>query len=169
MHQRQRPGTFVQTATSIIKRNRARYRSYMIFFLGEHASTSGLHGLNLRLAPWETAEARGQLGAIEERARRRADWTQGRARLAANGAAGLGAAERAVLLGLDAVGSERVREHTGGRGGVNARRVVNSFCYTVLVRSDIGRAGWPGATYEGRSACPRTGSGESGQRYGERQ
>jgi hypothetical protein len=167
VHLQQRPGTFVQIATSIIKSNRAPYRSFIVF-LREHASTSGLHGLNLRLAPRETAEARGQVGAIEERARLRADRAQGRARLAANGAAELGAAERAVLLGLDAVGSERVRERTGGRGGVNARRVVDSLCYTVLVGSDIGRAGWWGATYEARSACPRTGSGESGRRYGER-
>ena len=62
--------------------------------------------------------------------------------MAANGAVELGATERAVLLGLDAVGRERVRERTRRRGGVNARSVVDSLCYTALVESDIGRVGW---------------------------
>jgi hypothetical protein len=33
-----------------------------------------------------------------------------------------------VLLGLGAVGGERVRESAHGGGGVHARRVVNGLC-----------------------------------------
>lgn len=47
--------------------------------------------------------------------------------MAANGAVEGGATERAVLLSLSAVGSEGVRERAGGRGGVNARRVVDGL------------------------------------------
>jgi hypothetical protein len=38
-----------------------------------------------------------------------------------------------VLLSLSTVGSERVRERAGGRGGVDARRVVNGLWDMRLV------------------------------------
>lgn len=53
--------------------------------------------------------------------------------MAANGAVEGGATERAVLLGLSTVGSERVGERAGGRGGVDARRVVDGLWNTRLV------------------------------------
>lgn len=38
-----------------------------------------------------------------------------------------------MLLGLSTVGSEGVGERAGGRGGVNARRVVNGLWNIGLV------------------------------------
>lgn len=49
------------------------------------------------------------------------------ARLATNAAAG-SATERAVLLSLGAVGGEGVGESCDGRGGVDARSVVDGLC-----------------------------------------
>lgn len=53
--------------------------------------------------------------------------------MAANGGVEGGATERAVLLSLSAVGSEGVGERAGGRGGVNARRVVDGLWNMRLV------------------------------------
>lgn len=77
--------------------------------------------------------------------------------MAANGAVEGGATERAVLLSLSAVGSEGVRERAGGRGGVNARRVIDGLWNMRLGQvlgnwsSEIGNI-----TYEGRCACQRS-------------
>lgn len=54
--------------------------------------------------------------------------------MAANGGVEGGATERAVLLSLRTVGSEGVGESPGGRGGVNARRVVNGLWNMRLVQ-----------------------------------
>lgn len=96
--------------------------------LGVHAGTSGLNGLDLGLRPRQAAETSRQLSAIEELAGLGGNGTQGRAGLGSDVAAELGAAEGAVLLGLGAVGGERVRESAHGGGGVHARRVVNGLC-----------------------------------------
>jgi hypothetical protein len=72
-----------------------------------------------------------------------------------------------VLLSLGPVGGEGVRESSGGRGGVNARSVVHGL-YGWGLASRVAGPGAPGRTYEGRSACPGSGSGESGQHCGER-
>lgn len=127
--------------------------------LSEHARTASLHGLNLGLAPGQTAEASGQLGAVEELTRLGADGAKRGAGLTTNAAAELRATERAVLLGLGPVGSEGVRESTQRGSGVHARSVVDGLCGMML-------AGFPmpgtsreseGFTYEGRYACPRSG------------
>lgn len=51
-----------------------------------------------------------------------------------DGAVEGGATERAVLLSLSTVGSEGVGERAGGRGGVNARRVVDGLWNMRLVQ-----------------------------------
>lgn len=103
----------------------------MLYFvpkcLCEHAGATGLNGVNLSLGPGETTEASRELRAVEELAGLGLDGTQRGASVAADGAVEGGATERAVLLGLGAVGSKRVRESAGWRGGVNARSVVNGL------------------------------------------
>lgn len=93
--------------------------------LCEHARAASFNGVNLGLSPGKTAEARGELSTIEELADLGLDGAQGGASGATDGAVEGGATERAVLLSLSTVGSERVRERAGGRGGVDARRVVD--------------------------------------------
>lgn len=97
-------------------------------FLREHAGAAGLDGLNLGLAPRETAETSRELSAIEELARAGLNGAERRSGLTADAASGEGGAtERAVLLCLGSVGGEGVRESSGGRGGVNARTVVHGL------------------------------------------
>lgn len=101
--------------------------------LREHARAAGFHGLHLGLAPGQTTEASGELGAVEEFARLGPDGAQGGAGLAADATAELGATEWAVLLGLRPVGGEGIRKTGRGRGRVNTRGVVNGLCGTTLV------------------------------------
>lgn len=97
-------------------------------FLRVHAGAAGLDGLDLGLAPGEAAEAGRELSAVEELARGGLDRAERGAGLATDAAGGeRGATERAVLLSLGPVGGERVRESSGGRGGVNARSVVHGL------------------------------------------
>lgn len=121
-------------------------KSRLETFLRVHAGAAGLDGLDLGLAPRETAETSRELSAIEELARGGLDGAERGAGLTADAAGGEGGAtERAVLLSLGSVGGEGVRESSGGRGGVNARSVVHGLwlgvsftrCYT----------GAPGRTY----------------------
>lgn len=97
-------------------------------FLRVLASTASLNGLHLGLAEGQTAETGRQLGAIKELAVLGANGAQGVARLATDAAAEGRATERTVLLGLSAVGGERVGESCDGRGGVDARSVVDRLC-----------------------------------------
>lgn len=133
--------------------------------LREHAGAARLDGLDLGLAPGETTEARRELGTVKEFTRRRADGTQRGSGLGADTGVEGSATERAVLLGLGPVGSEGVRESTGGRGRVNARSVVHGLCKKVswlhLDRDSRDSAGM--VTYEGRNVCRRSGSRECGQ------
>jgi hypothetical protein len=96
------------------------------------AGTAGLNGINLSLSPGETAEAGGKLSAVEELAVLGLDGAERGTRLATDGAGGGGATERTVLLSLGAVGSKRIGESAGGRGGVDARRVVDGLWNTRL-------------------------------------
>lgn len=108
-------------------------RSFIYFYqiirssdrLREHARTASLHGIDLRLSPGETTEAGRKLGAVEKLASLGLDGAEGCARVTTDGAIEGGATERAVLLSLGAIGSERVGECAGGRGRVHARRVIN--------------------------------------------
>lgn len=95
--------------------------------LREHAGAARLDGLDLSLAPGQTTEAGRKLGAVKEFTGRRADRSQGGSGLCADTSVEGCATEGTVLLGLGAVGSERVREGTGGRGRVNAGRVVHGL------------------------------------------
>lgn len=107
--------------------SRAGLHDRSVLFLRVHASTASLNGLHLSLAEGQTAETSRQLGAVEELARPGVDWAQGVAGLITDGTAGRGATERAVLLGLGAVGGEGVGESTNGGGGVDARSVVDGL------------------------------------------
>lgn len=96
--------------------------------LGTETGTAGLNGFNLSLAPGKAVETGGQLEAVEELALLGLNGAQRRARVTADGTLGeRGATERAVLLSLGAVGSERVGQNARGRGGVRTRSVVNGL------------------------------------------
>lgn len=80
-------------------------------------------------------EACGQLLTVEELAGVRLNGTKRGTRVAADGTVGEGretarSVERTVLLSLGAVGSEGVRQNTGGRGGVGSGSVVDGLCET---------------------------------------
>lgn len=93
------------------------------------AGTAGLNGLNLSLRPWQTVEAGRQFSTIEELTLLGLNRTQRSTWDTADGAlAERGTSKRTVLLGLDAVGSERVGQNTGGRSGVSTRAVVYRLC-----------------------------------------
>lgn len=129
--------------------------------LSEHARTASLHGLNLGLAPGQTAEASGELGAVEEFTRLGADGAKRGASLTTDAAAELGATERAVLLGLGPVGSEGVWESTQRRGGVDARSVVDGLYGMML-------AGFPMPELHGRARVSHTRDGTLAQEADER-
>lgn len=97
----------------------------------EEAGTAGLDGLDLSRAPPQAAEAGRKLAAVEDLALARLDGAEGRAGLAANGAAGKGAlVEGAVLLSLLAVAGKGVRQGLGGSGRVSPGSVVD-VCWHV--------------------------------------
>jgi hypothetical protein len=97
-------------------------------FLSIKARTTGLNGLNLSVSPWETVESGGKLGPIEEFALLGLNWAESSSGQAADGSLReRSATERAVLLSLGAVGSERVGENARGRSRVRARSVINGF------------------------------------------
>ena len=103
--------------------------------LGSHASTTGLDGLNLSLAPWQTVEALGKVGSVEVLALLGLNGAQRNTCVATNSALSeRSTTKRTVLLGLGTVGSERVGQNTGRRSGVRTRRVVNRFCSPSRVR-----------------------------------
>lgn len=92
------------------------------------AGTAGLNGLNFSLGPWQTVEAGRQLSTVEELTFLGLNRTQRSTRDTADGAlAERGTSKRTVLLGLDAVGSERVGQNTSGRSGVSTRAMVYRF------------------------------------------
>jgi hypothetical protein len=95
--------------------------------LCEHARAASLNGLHLGLSPGETAETGGQLSAVKELAGLGLDGAQRGTGGAADAAIEGRATEGAVLLSLSTVSGEGVRESSGGRGGVDARRVVNGL------------------------------------------
>lgn len=135
--------------------------------LREHAGAARLDSLDLSLAPGQATEASGELDTVKEFTRSRTNGAKRSTRLAAEAGVELGATERAVLLSLGAVGSERVREDTGGRGRVNVGSVVHGLCESMLA-SCVAAQGDEKITYGGRNACRRSGSRESEQRYAER-
>jgi len=97
--------------------------------LAAKASTTGLNGLNFSLRPWQTVEAGRQLSTVEEFTLLRLNRAQRSTRGTTDGTlAERGTSKRTVLLGLDAVGSERVGQNTGRRSGVSTRGVVYRFC-----------------------------------------
>lgn len=103
--------------------------------LGTHASTTGLDGLNLGLAPWQTVETLGKVGSVEVLTLLGLNRTQSSACVATNGTLSeRSTTKRTVLLGLGTVGSERVGQNAGRRSGVRTRRVVNRFCSPSRVR-----------------------------------
>lgn len=61
--------------------------------------------------------------------------------MAANGAVEGGATEGTVLLGLGAVGGERVGESTSGRSRVDARSVVNRLWEGLVGSWELGFGG----------------------------
>lgn len=97
-----------------------------------HASTAGLDGLDLGLGPRQTTETSRQLSAVEELASLGGDGAEGGARLGSDAAAELSTAKGAVLLGLGAVGGERVGKGANGGSGVDSRSVVNGLCERVV-------------------------------------
>lgn len=97
-----------------------------------HASTAGLDGLDLGLGPRQTTETSRQLSAVEELASLGGDGAEGGARLGSDAAAELSTAKGAVLLGLRAVGGERVGKGANGGSGVDSRSVVNGLCERVV-------------------------------------
>jgi hypothetical protein len=109
------------------KGKRSRRKSLPAKTLGVHAGTTGLNGIDLSLRPGQTTEASGQLSAVEELAGLGDNRAQGRAGLGSDAAAELSTTEGAVLLGLGAVGSERVGKSADGGGRVHARSVVNGL------------------------------------------
>lgn len=123
------PGTSASVTPTLIYLNKIIISSV----LSEHARAASLDGLHLGLSPGETAEAGGQLRTIEELAGLGLNGAQGRARVAANGAVEGGATEGTVLLGLGAVGGERVGESTSGGSRVDARSVVNGPCCGLAI------------------------------------
>jgi hypothetical protein len=92
-----------------------------------HASTAGLDGLDLGLGPGQTAKTSRQLSAVEELAGLGGDGAEGGARLGPDVAAELSTTEGAVLLGLSAVGGERIGKGANGGSGVDTRSVVNGL------------------------------------------
>lgn len=96
--------------------------------LSEQAGTAGLNGLNLSLGPRKTVEASRKLVAVEKFTVLRLNGTQRGTRAAANALRERGTAKRAVLLSLDTVGGEGVREDSGRRSGVRTGGVVNGLC-----------------------------------------
>lgn len=103
-----------------------------LMHLREHAGAARLDSLDLSLAPGQATEARGELDTVKEFTSRRANGAKRGTRLTADTGVELGATERAVLLSLGAVGSERVREDTGGRGRMNVGSVVHGLCESLL-------------------------------------
>lgn len=96
--------------------------------LRAHARTARLNSLNLRLGPLQPVESLGELHAVEELALLGLHRAQRGARVDADESRGeRGATQWAVLLRLGAVGSERVGQIAGWRGGVRARCVVDGF------------------------------------------
>lgn len=97
--------------------------------LAAEASTAGLNGLNFSLRPGQTVEAGRQFSTVEKFTLLGLNRTQRSTRGTTDSAlAERGTSKRTVLLGLGAVGSERVGQNTGGRSGVSTRRVVYRFC-----------------------------------------
>lgn len=79
--------------------------------LSEETSTTGLDSFNLSLAPRKTLEPRRELGTVEVFSLLGLNGAQRGARATADRALNERAtAQRAVLLGLDTVSSERVGE-----------------------------------------------------------
>lgn len=72
--------------------------------------------------------------------------------MAANGAVEGGATEGTVLLGLGAVGGERVGESTSGRSRVDARSVVNRLWEGLVESRELGIGDWGGLGDSGRSS-----------------
>lgn len=103
--------------------------------LGAQAGTTGLDGLNLSLAPWQTVETLGKVGPVEVLTLLGLNGAQRSTCVATNSALSERSTTKGtVLLGLGTVGSERVGQNTGRRSGVRTRRVVNRFCSPSRVR-----------------------------------
>lgn len=98
--------------------------------LSVETGTTGLNGLDLSLGVGQTVEALRQVVPVKVFTLPWLHWTQGRTGVPANSALSeRSATKRAVLLGLDTVGSERVGEAPGRRQRVGSRTVVY-LCYT---------------------------------------
>ena len=104
--------------------------------LGQHsgveAGATGLNGLDLGLGEGQTVEARGELITVEEFALLGLDGAEGSAGVTADGTGNeRGTAQRTVLLGLDAVGGERVGKGARGGSGMRAGSVIQRLCRTT--------------------------------------
>jgi hypothetical protein len=128
------------------KETRPRRKSLPANTLGVHAGTTSLNGIDLSLCPGQTTETSGQLSAVEELAGLGGNRAQGRAGLGSDAAAELSATEGAVLLGLCAVGRERVGKSADGGCRVHARSVVNGLGDGPL--ADEADQGSPGSVVE---------------------
>lgn len=89
------------------------------------AGSTGLDGLNLHLGVWQTVEAPGQFGTVEDFTLPGLNRAQRSTRAATNSTLSeRSTTKRAVLLGLGTVGSERVGQDSGRRQRVGSGRVV---------------------------------------------
>lgn len=84
--------------------------------------------------------------------------------MAANGAVEGGATEGTVLLGLGAVGGERVGESASGRSRVDARSVVNGLWDGLVGPWDLRVGGFGGAPGDGGRTRSRTLADEADER-----
>lgn len=106
--------------------------------LREQAGTAGLNGLNLGLGPGKAVETGRKLVAVEEFTLLGLNGAQGGTSAAANALRERGTAKGAVLLSLDTVGGERVREDSGRRSGVRTGGVVNGLWRWVMLDKEAG-------------------------------
>lgn len=100
------------------------------------ASATGLDGLNLRLGVWQTVEALGEFGTVEDFTLPGLNGAQSSTRAATNSTLSeRSSTKRAVLLGLRTVGSKRVGQASGRRQRVGSRSVV--YLYFDVSRLDF--------------------------------
>lgn len=115
------------------KERRSRRKSPPAKTLGVHAGAASLNSLNLGLSPGQPAKTSRKLSTVEELAGLGGDGAQGGARLGSDAAAELGTTKGTVLLGLGAVGGERVGKGADGGSRVHAGSMVNGLCELKLL------------------------------------